>query len=70
MSVYANGLLIQMNEIALLQFTMNNQNGQTPVVTVAIMYDVLKQMHEAIGNCIKQHDTNLHQLKRDQAKAN
>lgn len=70
MSVYANGLVVQMNEIALLQFMENTQNGSNHAVTVAIVYDALKQMHGAIGQCIEQYEKNLHQLQRDKAKAN
>lgn len=70
MSVYANGLTIHMNEIALLQFMENTQNGSSSVVTVAIVYDALKQMHDAIGQCLKQYEQNLHELQRDKNRAN
>lgn len=70
MSVYANGLTIHMNEIALLQFMENTQNGSNSIVTVAIVYDALKQMHGAIGQCLEQYEKNLHQLQIDKAKAN
>lgn len=70
MSQYANGLVIHMNEIALLQFMENTQNGSNGVVTVAVVYDVLKQMHGAMGQCIEQYEKNLHQLQRDKAKVN
>lgn len=70
MSLYANGLKIQMNEIALLQFVENSQMGETPLVSLAISYDILKQMHGAIGQCLEQYEAKLHQLQRDKAKAN
>lgn len=67
MSHYANGLVIHMNEIALLQFMENTQNGSSSVVTVAVVYDALKQMHMGIGQCLEQYEKNLHQLQRDKA---
>ncbi len=70
MSLYANGLNIQMNELALLQFKENSQTGETALVSLAIQYDVLKQMHQAIGSCLEQYEAKLHQLQRDKAKAN
>lgn len=69
-SIYANGLVLHMNEIALLQFMLNTQNGSNYVVTVAVAYDALKQMHAAIGQCLEQYETKLHQVQRDKAKAN
>lgn len=70
MSLYANGLNIQMNELALLQFKENSQMGETPLVSLAIQYDILKQMHQAIGQCLEQYEANLHQLQRNKAQAN
>jgi hypothetical protein len=37
---------------------------------LAFNYDFLKQMHEAIGQCIEQHEAKVHQLNRDKLKAN
>ncbi len=70
MSIYANGLNINMNEVCVLTF-LENVNGQTaPVVQVAITYENLKLIHAGMGNVIEQHEKNLHMFKTDDMKAN
>lgn len=70
MSIYANGLNININEVAILTF-LENVAGQTaPVVQVAVTYDVLKQLYAGIGSVIEQHDARLGQVISDRARAN
>lgn len=64
MSIYANGLNIQMNEIAFLQFMENTQGFNGPVANIVVQYEVLKQMHGVIGQVIEQHDKKLNELHR------
>jgi hypothetical protein len=69
-ALYVNSINIQMNELALIEFKLNNHTGINTVVMLAFNYDFLKQMHEAIGQCIEQHEAKVHQLNRDKLKAN
>ena len=70
MTIYANSLNININEIAVLTF-MENINGQSaPVCQVAVTYDVLKQLYEGIGSVIAQHYTKLGSLMSDMGRAN
>lgn len=68
--IYANGLTISMNELAMLEFRINSQSVNGPVSIVAVHYDFLKQIHAAIGNTIEQHDKQLHELQRTKANMN
>lgn len=70
MSIYANGLNIQMNEIAFLQFMENTQGFNGPVACIVVQYEVLKQMHGVIGQVIEQHDKKLNELQRTKANMN
>jgi len=70
MSLYANGLNIQMNEVVHLTFMEQTQTGNEAVCRVAVNYDILKQMHEVLGQAIAQREANLHQVKSDISKAN
>lgn len=70
MSIYANGLNINMNEVVVLTF-MESVNGQTaPVCQVAITYDNLKAFYNGIGSVIEQHDAKLDSVVSDMSKAN
>lgn len=70
MSIYANGLQVQMNEIAFLQFMENSQTYSGAVANIVVQYEVLKQMHQVIGQVIEQHDAKLHELKRSKENMN
>jgi hypothetical protein len=70
MSIYANGLNIQMNEVAVLTFMEQSQQGNMPVCQVAIQYEILKMMHETIGRVIAQHDAKLSELQRTKGGMN
>lgn len=69
-ALYVNSINIQMNELAFIEFKLNNQNGINTITTLAFTYDFLKQVHEALGHCIQQYEAKVHQLQRDKLKAN
>ena len=70
-AIYVNGLNLQMNELPIIQFNLNTQNGLEPVVTVAMTYEVLEQMHGAMGEALMQRKMKLHQVQSgDMTKAN
>lgn len=70
MSVYVNGMQIYMNEVVIIEFKENTQFCNQTVVSVAMLYEVLKQLHQGLGQAIEQHDKKLHELQRTQAKMN
>lgn len=70
MSVYANGLRIHMNEIAFLEFREQNQVQDGPIAMIAVQYDILRQMHAALGEAIAQHDARLSELSRARSAMN
>lgn len=70
MSIYANGLLIHMNEIALLEFRESNQVFNGPVSLVSVQYDTLKLIHSAIGEAISQQEMRLHEISRAKSAIN
>jgi hypothetical protein len=70
MSIYANGLNININEVAVLTF-LENVNGKTePVCQVAVTYEVLKQLHVGLSSVIEQHDARLGSVVSDMGRAN
>lgn len=69
-TIYVNGLSIHMNEIAYLTFNENSQNMTGPVVSICMLYETLKLIHETIGQVIEQHDAKLHELIRSQQNMN
>jgi len=68
MSVYANGLQLNLNEVALLEFSENGQNN--PVAKVAVTYETFKLFHKLMGEAIEMHDKKLHELQRTKANMN
>lgn len=70
MSVYANGLQIQLNEIVFLEFMEKSQAFDGPVARIVVQVDVLRQMHEVIGNAIVQYDTKLAELSKVRSSMN
>lgn len=70
MTIYANGLIINLNEIAFLEFTEVSQTFNGSVAKIAVQYDILKQMHEVIGNAIVQHDSRLAELSQARSSMN
>lgn len=70
MSVYSNNVNLHMNELPILEFRENSQNGMVIVASVVMTYDFLKSLHEMIGNVIKQHDLKLHELQRTKENMN
>lgn len=68
--VYANGMNININEVAVIEFRINTQSANAPVSSVAVHYEFLKQMYEAIGNTIEQHDKKLGEVKSTKANMN
>jgi len=70
MSVYSNNINIHLNEVAIMEFRENSQNGMQIVASVAMTYEVFKMLHETMGNSIEQHDKKLHELQRTKANMN
>ena len=70
MSTYANGLRIHMNEITLLEFTEKNQVFDGPVALISVQYDMLKNIHTAIGEAIMQHETRLSEVSKARSAIN
>lgn len=71
MSIYANGLNIQTNEICFLEFKEQTQTTNGTVAMIAVQYDILKQMHDVMGQAIQQHEAGLHMVQSgDMSKAN
>lgn len=70
MSVYSNNVNLHMNELAILEFRENSQNGIVVVSSVAITYDFLKTFHQMLGDVIEQQDKKLHELKRTKDNMN
>lgn len=70
MSVYANGMQIYMNEIAIIEFRENTQAASQVVASVAITYENLKAFYEGLGHMIEQHDKKLHELQRTKSNMN
>lgn len=70
MSVYSNGFNINLNEVAILDFRENTQDGNNSVAKVAMLYSLLKEMHKVLGDAIEQHDKKLHELTRTKNNMN
>lgn len=70
MSVYSNNVNLHLNEVAMLEFREQNQNGVTVVASVAMTYETLKLISEMFNNAIEQHDKKLHELKRSKENMN
>lgn len=70
MSQYANGFNINLNEVALLDFRENTQDGNISVAKIAMLYPFLKDMHRVLGEAIEQHDKKLGELQRTKANMN
>lgn len=70
MSEYVNGMSINLNEIAHIEFTTQIRDTIIPTVKVSMLYDVLKQMHKTMGEAIEQHDAKLHELQRTKQNMN
>ncbi len=70
MSIYANGININMNEVCVLTF-LENVNGQTAeLVRVAVTYENLKAFRDGMSTVIEQYEDNLHMTKSDMGRAN
>lgn len=70
MSVYSNNVNLHLNEVAILEFREQNQNGIQIVSSVAMLYDVFKMLHASMSEAIEQHEKKLHQLKAEKAAMN
>ena len=68
--IYVNGMALNLNEVALIEFRVNSQSFNGAVAVIAMQYEVLKQMHVAMGQAIEQHDKHLHELQRTKANMN
>lgn len=68
--IYVNGMSLQLNEIAFIEFRVNSQTINGPVAVVTMQYEVLKQMYTAMGEAIEMHDKKLHELKRSKENMN
>lgn len=64
MNVYANGLALNINEVVMLDFRLNSQNENGSVAKVVVLYEALKQIHDAIGAAIEQHDAKIAAIKK------
>jgi hypothetical protein len=67
---YANQLLVNLNELAFLEFAQASQTFNGSVAKIVVNYETLKQMHELIGNVLAQRDANLHELSRARSVMN
>lgn len=70
MSQYSNAFQIHLNEVALLDFKENNQDGNNSVAKVVMLYPMLKELHKVLGDAIEQHDKKLNELQRTKANMN
>ena len=70
MSVYSNNINLFLNEVAIIEFREQSQNGVTVVASVAMHYDVFKMMRQSMSEAIEQHDKKLHELKRSKDNMN
>lgn len=70
MSEYANGFQIHLNEVALLDFKENSQDGNSSVAKVVMLYPMLKELHKVLGDAIEQHDKKLNELTRSKSNMN
>lgn len=70
MSQYANGFQVNLNEVCILDFRENTQDGVTSVAKIAILYSFLKDLHNTLGEAIEQHDKKLGELQRTKANMN
>lgn len=70
MSVYANGLQVHLNEIVFLEFIESSQSFNGMVAKIAVQVDVLRQMHEVIGDALMQYDANLAELSQARSSMN
>ncbi len=70
MSVYSNNVNLHLNEVVILEFREQNQNGIQIVSSVAMLYDVFKMLHDSMSEAIEQHEKKLHQLKAEKAAMN
>jgi hypothetical protein len=70
MSVYSNNINLHLNEVAIIEFRENTQNGMGIVASVAMTYEVFKMMHTAMADAIEQHDKKLHELQRSKDSMN
>lgn len=67
---YVNGFKLSVQEVAILEFTINTQQENKTIVSVVMMYEALKQIHERMGAVIQEHDDKLAKIANDRAKAN
>ena len=70
MSVYANGMQLYLNEVAIIEFRETTQTGIQTVASVTMTYENAKAFYEGLGNAIEQHDKKLHELKRSKENMN
>lgn len=70
MSVYANGVQIYLNEVAIVEFRENTQAANSVVTSVAMTYENFKAFHKGMAEVIEQHDKKLHELQRTKANMN
>ena len=58
--IYANGLKVDINEIARLTFMQGKEAHEMKVnAEIAVTFECLKQIRDTITNVIAQHETNL-----------
>lgn len=57
-------------EVVTLDFRENSHTHNGSVVKVVMMYEALKQIHDAIGTAIKDHDAKLAKLAHDKKLSN
>ena len=67
-SIYANGLQLNLNEVAFMEFSENHQSN--PVAKIAVTYDTFKLFYKLMGEAIEMHDKKLHELQRTKANMN
>lgn len=71
MSVYVNGIEINLNEVSFINFIeKSSETNSVSVAKVAMLYSTLKQFHEVIGQAIEQHDKKLGELQRTKENMN
>lgn len=70
MSQYTNGFNINLNEVTIIDFRENTQDGNISVAKVAMVYPLVKELHKTLGDAIEQHDKKLGELQRTKANMN
>lgn len=67
---YCNAVQIQLNEVTIIEFIENSQNGRELIAKIAMAVPTLKDFHKVLGDAIEQYDKKLNELKRTKDNMN